>query len=653
MRITSGPLDHIRCPRDVHDLDDDQIRPLCAQIRASLVEFGKRHGGHVGSNLAVVELTVALHRVFDSPRDAIIFDVSHQSYTHKMLTGRAAAFLDPRHYDQVTGFTNPAESEHDMFALGHTGTSISLACGMAKARDMGAVPDGGAGSGSIIAVIGDGALSSGVALEGLSDAAEQGGNLIVIVNDNEMSIAENHGGLYRGLARLRESDGRAEPNIFTALGMDYRYVEKGNDVDVLIEELTRIRDIDHPIVLHIHTTKGLGLDEEDARHGVVPGRHEFNHWQNPFCDEDAPVGSRKTYGALAMAQLERRFPDEPGLVVISPATARSNGITPGFRARAGAHYVDTAICEDHAAAYAAGIAKAGGTPVLATSATFFQRAYDQIIEELALNGLPATLLVFAAGISGTDHTHSGSLDTAMLATIPAMTYLAPSSSTDFLEMLDWSTRSRAHGTVAIRVPGERILAYERGVGDGTGAGETDAEDRRGVDEVTMETASLRGAGDSIPVDEATRENPYGRYRIDRQGSQVALMGLGDMYPVALETARSLERLTGGAVRPTVVDPRQCSGIDAGTLDGLAATHRLVVTLEDGQVDGGWGERIASYVTSMDRPGSHGPHDAQPQVICLGAGKEFTNRIPLPDLERRYGLTPDAVARRVVKALSLG
>ena len=314
---------------------------------------------------------LALHRVFDSPRDRFIFDVSHQSYVHKMLTGRAEAYLDQSRFDEVTGFTNPLESEHDSFVLGHTGTSISLACGLAKTRDMQRGAAGESTIGNVIAIIGDGSLSSAIAFEGLNNAAEQGGNLIIIVNDNEMSIAEDFGGMYGQLAKLRTSNGMAELNLFKAFGLDYRYVEQGNDVDALVEVLNEVKDIDHPIVVHIHTTKGLGFnDETEADNGSDgcnqtnpqphAGQCEANHWQDPEASLGKPLDARKYYGEMAMASLERRFDNEPGLVVISPATPGSNGITRDFRERAGAHYVDTGITEEHAAAFAAGIARAGG-----------------------------------------------------------------------------------------------------------------------------------------------------------------------------------------------------------------------------------------------------------------------------------------------------
>ena len=367
--MTVGMLNSIHSPADVHALSSSQLADLCAEIRGTLLEYGRRHGGHIGSNLGVVELTVALHRVFDSPRDRLVFDVSHQSYVHKMLTGRATAYTDPKQFGSVTGFTNPLESEHDSFVLGHTGTSISLACGLAKTRDMQVSASGSSAIGNVIAVIGDGALSSAIAFEGLNNAAEQGGNLIIIVNDNEMSIAEDFGGMYGSLAALRKSDGMAALNLFKAFGLDYRYVERGNDVHALVEALRAVKDIDHPIVVHVHTIKGLGFDEAAGdgnngsdgcnQTGTEPhaGQCEANHWQNPDSALNAALDARKYYGAMAMNSLESRFANEPGLVVISPATPGSNGITRDFRERAGAHYIDTGITEEHAAAFAAGIAK--------------------------------------------------------------------------------------------------------------------------------------------------------------------------------------------------------------------------------------------------------------------------------------------------------
>ncbi|WP_304325639.1 1-deoxy-D-xylulose-5-phosphate synthase [Bifidobacterium thermacidophilum] len=635
--MVGGFLEHISSPADVKALDSKNLPALCQEIRTTLVRYGKLHGGHIGSNLGMVEATVALHRVFDSPLDKIVFDVSHQSYVHKMLTGRAPAYMDERLFGTVTGFTNPEESEHDMFVLGHTGTSISLACGLAKTRDLMGGLDGTSGTRNVIAVIGDGSLSSAIAFEGLNNAAEQGTNMIIVVNDNEMSIAEDFGGMYGQLARLRASGGTSQPNIFNAFGLDYRYVEDGNDVAALVEAFSQVKDIDHPIVIHIHTAKGLGLDAEDAAAGVKEGRCEANHWQDPLARQGCPLGARKHYGRMAMARLEQRFASEPGLVVISPATPGSNGITREFRERAGSHYVDTGITEEHAVAFASGIAKAGGTPVLATSATFFQRTFDQLQQELSLNGTPVTLLVFGAGISGADNTHSGAFDIPMFANIPGLTYLTPTSGAAFLSMLDWSTTSREHGAVAIRVPGEPILAAER---------TADADDvvyPRYRDAATAADANGKAGGATMPFD---------RYRVTRQGSDVAIFGLGNMYPLAERIAADLAKPSDDGAAPinaTVIDPQQCTSLDTARLEALRGGHSLVVTLEDAQLSGGWGEQVTAYYANQDALSTADGNECM-RVLNFGAAKEFTDRVPAQDLYKRYSLTAPQVEQAIRSAL---
>lgn len=637
--MTAGILSSIHTPADVHALSAQQLRDLCLEIRATLLDYGKQHGGHIGSNLGVVELTVALHRVFDSPRDRFIFDVSHQSYVHKMLTGRAEAYLDQSRFDEVTGFTNPLESEHDSFVLGHTGTSISLACGLAKTRDMQRGAAGESTIGNVIAIIGDGSLSSAIAFEGLNNAAEQGGNLIIIVNDNEMSIAEDFGGMYGQLAKLRTSNGMAELNLFKAFGLDYRYVEQGNDVDALVEVLNEVKDIDHPIVVHIHTTKGLGFnDETEADNGSDgcnqtnpqphAGQCEANHWQDPEASLGKPLDARKYYGEMAMASLERRFDNEPGLVVISPATPGSNGITRDFRERAGAHYVDTGITEEHAAAFAAGIARAGGRPVLATSATFFQRTFDQLQQELALNHVPATLLIFGAGISGADNTHSGTFDMTMFANVPDVTCLAPASGEQMLDMLAWATGPSGHGVVAIRMPGEQILALERAA--------------------DMAFDPLQRAEEHDPAVNIAGACPFARYQIVQPGRDVAILGLGNTMPLAAEITSALAENDEehAAITATLVDALQYSTMDAKLLAMLADGHRLVVTLEDGQLEGGWGEKVtAFYANSSNTKASH------VRVLNFGAAKEFTDRVPLGELNERYGLTSETIVSRIRGILS--
>lgn len=632
--MTAGILSSIHTPADVHALSAQQLRDLCFEIRTTLLDYGRKHGGHIGSNLGVVELTVALHRVFNSPHDRFIFDVSHQSYVHKMLTGRAEAYLDESRFGEVTGFTNPLESEHDSFVLGHTGTSISLACGLAKTRDMQRAATGESAIGNVVSIIGDGSLSSAIAFEGLNNAAEQGGNLIIIVNDNEMSIAEDFGGMYGQLAKLRASNGTAELNLFKAFGLDYRYVEQGNDVDTLVEVLNEVKGIDHPIVVHVHTTKGLGFDDDtesgngsDGCNQTNPQPHagqcEANHWQDPESSLGKPLDARKYYGEMAMASLERRFSSEPGLVVISPATPGSNGITRDFRERASAHYVDTGITEEHAAAFAAGIAKAGGRPVLATSATFFQRTFDQLQQELALNHVPATLLIFGAGISGADNTHSGTFDMTMFANVPDVTCLAPASGEQMLDMLAWATGPSEHGVVAIRMPGEQILALERAA--------------------DMAFDPLQRAEEHDPAVNIAGECPFTRYQIVQPGRDVAILGLGNTMPLAAEVMSALAEDDGthAAITATLVDALQYSAMDAELLTMLADGHRLVVTLEDGQLEGGWGEKVtAFYANSSNAKASH------VRVLNFGASKEFTDRVPLDELNERYGLTAKTIVSRI-------
>ena len=637
--MTAGILSSIHTPADVHALSAQQLRDLCFEIRTTLLDYGRKHGGHIGSNLGVVELTVALHRVFNSPHDRFIFDVSHQSYVHKMLTGRAEAYLDESRFGEVTGFTNPLESEHDSFVLGHTGTSISLACGLAKTRDMQRAATGESAIGNVVSIIGDGSLSSAIAFEGLNNAAEQGGNLIIIVNDNEMSIAEDFGGMYGQLAKLRASNGTAELNLFKAFGLDYRYVEQGNDVDTLVEVLNEVKGIDHPIVVHVHTTKGLGFDDDtesgngsDGCNQTNPQPHagqcEANHWQDPEASLGKPLDARKYYGEMAMASLERRFDNEPGLVVISPATPGSNGITRDFRERAGAHYVDTGITEEHAAAFAAGIARAGGRPVLVTSATFFQRTFDQLQQELALNHVPATLLIFGAGISGADNTHSGTFDMTMFANVPDVTCLAPASGEQMLDMLAWATGPSEHGVVAIRMPGEQILALERAA--------------------DMAFDPLQRAEEHDPAVNIAGACPFARYQIVQPGRDVAILGLGNTMPLAAEITSALAENDEehAAITATLVDALQYSTMDAELLAMLADGHRLVVTLEDGQLEGGWGEKVtAFYANSSNTKASH------VRVLNFGAAKEFTDRVPLGELNERYGLTSETIVSRIRGILS--
>jgi 1-deoxy-D-xylulose-5-phosphate synthase len=617
-------IEGINSPKDLQCCTLKEIPQLDDEIRNAIIRFCTTHGGHLGSNLGAVELTIALHYVFDSPVDRIIFDVSHQCYTHKILTGRKAAFCDPTAYGSVSGFTCPSESPHDHFNLGHTGTSISLANGMALARSQAGQRH------RIIAVIGDGSLSSGTAFEGLNCASQLEGQLIIVCNDNEMAIDENVGGLYANLAELRKTRGNGEHNIFKDLGFDYRYVEEGNDAVTLIRAFDAVKDLNHPVVMHIHTRKGLGIDN-----AKLPGLHEGhdhnNHWCNPITSinpscaaESDQSNARRVYGSMAMESLLRRFNDDSSLMVISPATSGSNGILPEFQRAAGDHYLDVGIAEEHAISLACGIAAGGGKPIVATSSTFFQRSYDQIQQEMCLNGCAVTLLAFATGISGTDSSHSGAFDIPLLSNIPDLTCLAPTSGTQLLDMLTWAS-GPAKRPVLIRMPGEEVLAHERS---------------KGIALAPDKAVDLWQHNDPPHANPLPESHPWSRYRMIHAGSDVALLGLGDAQILAMEVARLL-RSTGKTAadttqelnlsNPTIIDPQQYSTLDTMTLEQLRRRHRLVVTFEDSQLNGGWGQRICSYYagTSM-------------RVMPVGAEMRFTDRVTLPELKRLYGMDASSI-----------
>lgn len=630
-------LEGIDTPDTLRELRVSQLPNLAHEIRETILRFCTAHGGHLGSNLGAVELTIALHYVFQSPEDRIIFDVSHQCYTHKILTGRANAFRDPEAFGSVSGFTCRAESPHDHFDLGHTGTSVSLATGLAITRNL---------SGQhhrVIGVIGDGSLSSGTALEGLNCAVQVKGQLMIVCNDNEMAIDENVGGLYGNLSELRNTQGNSSRNVFKDFGLDYRYVEDGNDTGALVQAFTSAAELDHPVVVHVHTRKGLGIERYGVP-GMREGHDSNNHWCDPVPQEASTSkavrerpNARWTYGSMAMSSLLPRFRDEPSLVVISPATSASNGISPAFKQQAGGHFIDVGIAEEHAISLACGIARGGGSPIVATSATFFQRGYDQIQQEMSLNSSAVTLLVFASGISGTDVTHSGTFDIPLFGNVPGLTCLAPTSGEQLLDMLAWSS-GPARRPVLIRMPGEDILAYERANGGVPPVHRAmkhwPAPGLSGGLESTSASAS--------PTPSESSSHPWSQYKVVHEGSDIALIGLGNAYPLALDVARQLRedtrpdpitdrKLGLDLSDPTIIDPQQYSTLDTTTLDRLSSHHRLMVTFEDSQLNGGWGQRISAYFAHSDV-----------RVWTVGADMAFTDRVPVPTLKRRYGMNPGAV-----------
>ena len=491
----------------------------------------------------MVELTIALHYVFDSPRDKIIWDVSHQCYAHKMLTGRKEAYLDPEHYRDVTGFTNPQESEHDFFAIGHSATSISLALGMARARDVSANKE------NIIAVIGDGALSGGEAYEALNLAGEYGGNLSVIVNDNRQSIGENHGGLYQNLAELRASGGQCEQNFFQSLHLDYRYLEAGNDVQQLVAFLQSAKDVDHPLVLHIHTTKGKGLPyaERDA---------ENWHSAGPFRVADGyPKNGYPVYDTTVFDSINHLLAAESASIALTAATPRSIGFVGQVRRdwMAKSKFIDTGIAEENAMAMSSGIARYGVTAVFSVYAPFLQRAYDQISHDVCLNDSPATILVLMAGAFGMkSNTHLALCDIQMLAHIPNLIYMAPAYREEYEQMFRYATSQKQH-PVAIRVP------------------------LRFID---------------CGKEDTTDYSLINRAKVLQRGARVALVAVGNLIPMALEAAQLCKEQVGLEI--TVINPIFLTGLDAALLEELKENHALIITMEDGELDGGYGQRIASY-----------------------------------------------------------
>ena len=578
--MAEGLLAHIASPEDVKRLSMDELDRLAQEMRVAILDRCQTVGGHLSSNLGVVEATIALHYVFDAPRDKIVLDTSHQCYAHKMLTGRAWAFTDPARYDEVSGFTNPLESEYDLFRCGHTSTSISLACGLAKARNL------LGGTENVIALVGDGCLSGGEAFEGLDNVSLVGGNLIIVLNDNEMSIAEDRGGMYPHFAELRATAGACPNNLFRAFGLDYVYVEEGNSIPALIEAFTRVRDIDHPIVVHIHTTKGYG-DEWSETH-----KESAHHVHGP-----APARTTPDYRDVTREFILKKILSDRRVIAVNAATPGGTGLTPEFRAAAKDQFFDVGICEQHAVTFSAALAKGGVKPVFFVASTFLQRAYDQIVQDLALNQSPATVLVFQSGYSSLDATHVGVFDLAYTGNVPGLTCLAPATVEQYLAMLDWSIE-RANGPVVIRVP-----------------------------------ESYASSGQLARFD----ASDVARFEVMRRGSRVALVGLGTMANLAGHVADELETQTG--VHATIISATTYSALDRSLLFSLEADHDLVVTFENGILYGGFGEKVARVL---------GP--SRMRVLCFGGTKEFVDRLPANEIRQRFRLEPHAVACEIAARL---
>ena len=577
-------IEKINQPTDVKNLNSEQLHILADEMRQALLQKLSKHGGHFGPNLGMVEAAIALHYVFNSPTDKIVYDVSHQSYPHKMLTGRKDAFLYEDKYDDVSGYSNPDESDHDFFTIGHTSTSVSLACGLAKGRDLKGDKE------NIIAVIGDGSLSGGEALEGLDFASELNSNLIIVVNDNDMSIAENHGGLYKNLKKLRDTDGKAECNLFKSMGLDYVFVKDGNDIDSLITAFKQVKDSTYPFVVHICTQKGKGYE-------IAEKNKEAWHYCGPFDLEtgksDMPQDG-EDYSSMTADILLKKMKEDKTIVGITSATPTVFGFTEDKRKEAGSQFVDVGIAEETAVALASGIAKNGGKPIYGVYSTFIQRTYDQLSQDLCINNSAATILVYWASVYGmNDVTHLGIYDIPMMSNIPNLVYLAPTTKEEYLAMLDWSIEQNDH-PVAIRVP----ISV---VSDGK--------------KVTKDFSKLN------------------EYEVTQNGSKIAIVALGSFYSVGAKTAEIIENKTG--VKPTLINPIYITGTDDKLLEQLKENHDIVITVEDGVLDGGFGEKIARFYGNSDI-----------KVLNYGLKKEFLDRYNPEEIVKANRLTPEQIAEDV-------
>lgn len=582
-------LNKINGPEDVKKVEKEQLPVLAEEIREVLLKKLSIHGGHFGPNFGMVEATIALHYVFSSPKDKFVFDVSHQSYVHKILTGRKEAFLYEDKYDDVTGYSDFEESKHDFFKIGHTSTSIALAAGLAVSRDLKKEDY------NVVAVIGDGSLSGGEALEGLDFAGERKTNFIIVVNDNEMSIAENHGGLYKNLEELRKTNGEAPCNLFKAMGLDYMYVEEGNDIEKLISAFEKVKDIDHPIVVHIHTTKGKGYAKAEEN-------KEAFHWSMPF---DIETGEPKfhfeeeDYGSLTAEYLLKKMKQDKEVVAIVAGVPTNIGFTKEKRKEAKEQFIDVGIAEEQGIALASGIAKNGGKPVFATHASFMQRTYDQMSQDLCINNSPATIIVNTASVYGmNDITHLGLYDIPLIANIPNMVYLAPTNKEEYFKMLDWSLEQKEH-PVAIKTPCNGVITDER--------------------KIESDYSKLN------------------KYKVEKQGSTVAILALGDFYQLGEEVEKELNARLN--IKATLINPRYITGIDEDLLEKLKENHEIVLTLEDGILDGGFGEKIARYYGTDTM-----------KVKNYGVRKAFYDRYNLEDLLRENHLTKEQIVKDVEKLL---
>lgn len=575
-------LNKVNSPSDVKKLNKDELNTLADEIRKVLINKVEITGGHMGSNLGFIEPTIALHYVFSTPKDKIIYDVSHQCYTHKILTGRKDNFLDESKFDDISGYTNPNESIHDFFQIGHTSTSISLACGMAIARDLKKE------DGNVIAVIGDGSLTGGEAFEGLNNASVLKSNIIIVVNDNEMSIAENQGGMVGALKTLRESDGTCNNNFFKALGFDYYYVKDGNDVEALIDVFKKVKDVNHPVVIHVHTLKGKGylpaLENKERGHWLMPKGFEFK--------------KEETYEEIFKNFIYEKASNDESIIGITAATPGVVGFTKEFREKVKNHYLDVGIAEQHAVTLSSAMAKAGAKPYFGVHSSFIQRAYDQLSQCLALNNNPAVIVVFSAGLSSMDATHVGAFDIPLISNIPNLVYLAPTCKEEFVSMLEYSYAEKEH-PIVIRVPQDDVLVKK--------------------------------------VEDKTDYGKLNKFKVEHKGNTVAVLAVGDFYRLGMSLKDALKEELN--IDATFINPVYLTGLDLELLEKLKDDHSITVTLENGVLDGGFGEKIARYYGNSTM-----------KVLNYGGKKEFTDRKSLNDIYEENHLTTSKMLEDIKKLI---
>lgn len=576
-------LEMVNAPADIKKMSAEELGILAAEIRAAILKRCSLFGGHIGSNLGAVEATIALHYVFNSPVDKIVFDVSHQCYAHKIITGRKEGFLNPEKYHEISGFSNPKESAHDIFKVGHTSTSVSLAAGLAKARDILGEKH------NVIAFIGDGSLSGGEAYEGLDYAAsELNSNFIVIVNDNGMSMAENHGGIYQNLSELRKTEGTAQDNFFKSLGYDYIFVKDGNNLEALIKAFNQVKDTKKPVVVHICTLKGKGYayaeENKEAWHKSAP--FDINTGQ-----KQTPSVVAETYNDMTCNYFLQCIENNLPLMIVTAGTPNAFGFSKEMRQKFGTHYTDVGIAEEHAVTMATALAKGGCKAVFCVQSSFLQRTYDQLLQEFALNQNPALILVYSSGIAKADATHLGCFDIPMITNIPNLTYLSPATKEEYLALLDMAIKQNTGHPIMIRVP------------------------------------------QGLPVSGNNIETTDNKNPVINSGSEIAVLADGHFYKRGQEITDMLKKR---GFQPSFIHIRYLNDVDTALLNELKENHHIIVTLEDGIISGGYGSKVATF------------YGASPvRVLCYGAKKEFTDLKEYDDIIKDNRLSSEQIVADIM------